>query len=153
MGDAPATALPAPEGGTRRSFLDAAIKGGLAVCVGGMAVPAALYLLPAGSGAPHASLASAGPAEPFEKASARLVQGEGKPVLVLSLGEGRYKAFSAICTHLGCIVKWDPATRKILCPCHAGVFGADGKVLGGPPSRPLPEYEVLKQGNELLVRL
>jgi cytochrome b6-f complex iron-sulfur subunit len=153
MGDDAGQASERRGGESRRSFLDAAIKGGLAVCAGGMAVPAGLYLLPVGSGGPHAALVSAGPAEPFEKSSARLVQGEGKPVLVLSLGDGRYKAFSAICTHLGCIVKWDPETRKILCPCHAGVFGADGKVVGGPPSRPLPEYEVLKQGNELKVRL
>jgi Rieske Fe-S protein len=74
-------------------------------------------------------------------------------VVVTQPKKGEFKAFSAICTHLGCIVKWDPETRKILCPCHAGVFGADGKVVGGPPSRPLPEYEVLKQGNELKVRL
>jgi Rieske Fe-S protein len=74
-------------------------------------------------------------------------------IVVTQPKKDEFKAFSAICTHLGCIVKWDPETRKILCPCHAGVFGADGKVVGGPPSRPLPEYEVLKQGNELKVRL
>ena len=138
---------------TRRDFLDVAIKGGLAVCAGGMAVPAALYLLPAGSRGPKDTLVPAGPAEPFEAMSARMIQGEGKPVLVLSLGGRKYRAFSAICTHLGCIVKWDPATQKILCPCHAGSFGPDGKVLGGPPPRPLPEYEVVQAGNELMVKV
>ena len=138
---------------SRRDFLDSALKGGLAVCAGGMALPAVLYLLPAGSRGPGEALVPAGPADTFEASSARMIQGEGKPVLLLSLGGGKFRAFSAICTHLGCIVKWDPATRKILCPCHAGVFGPDGRVESGPPPRPLPEYEVVQAGNELKVKL
>lgn len=138
---------------TRRDFLDAAMKGGLTACAAGMAVPAALYLLPAGSRGPKESLVTAGPVDTFEPSSARMIQGEGKPVLVLSLEGKKFRAFSAICTHLGCIVKWDPAAQKILCPCHAGVFGPDGKVLSGPPPRPLPEYEVVQVGNELRVKV
>jgi cytochrome b6-f complex iron-sulfur subunit len=140
-------------GASRRDFLDLAMKGGLAACAAGMAVPAGLYLLPAGSRGPGEAFVPAGPAEPFEALSARMIQGEGKPVLVLSLGAKKFRAYSAICTHLGCIVKWDPATQKILCPCHAGSFGPDGKVLGGPPPRPLPEYEVVLVGNELKVKV
>jgi cytochrome b6-f complex iron-sulfur subunit len=138
---------------SRRSFLDAAIKTGIAVGAGGMAFPALAYLLPAGSHGPRESLVSAGPADTFEPSTARLIQGEGKPVLVVALEGRKYRAFSAICTHLGCIVKWDPASRKILCPCHAGVFGADGQVLSGPPPRPLPSYEVVQVGNELKVKV
>lgn len=144
----PAPELPA----TRRSFLDAAMKAGIAAGAAGMAVPAALYLLPARSRGPHEALAPAGPKAGFEPGTARLLQAGGRPLLVLAAGEGRFRAFSAICTHLGCIVKWDPSTRTILCPCHAGVFGADGKVISGPPSRPLPEYEVLVVGDELKVK-
>ena len=141
------------EAPTRRDFLDVALKGGLTACAGGMAVPAVLYLLPAGSRGPVEGLVPAGPAAPFEASTARMIQGEGKPILVLSLGAKGFRAYSAICTHLGCIVKWDPASQKILCPCHAGVFGPDGKVLSGPPPRPLPEYEVVQVGNELKVKV
>ena len=137
---------------SRRGFLDAAMKAGLAACGAGMAVPAALYLLPAGSRGPGEALIPAGTTETFDAFTARMIQGEGKPLLVLALGGNKFRAFSAICTHLGCIVKWDPATRKILCPCHAGSFGPDGKVLAGPPPRPLPEYEVVQVGNELKVK-
>lgn len=137
---------------TRRDFLDTALKGGLTACAAGMAAPAVMYLLPAGSRGPREAFIPAGPADTFEPSTARMVQGEGKPVLVLSLGGGKFRAFSAICTHLGCIVKWDAASKKILCPCHAGVFDADGKVLAGPPPRPLPEYEVVRVGNELKVK-
>ncbi len=138
---------------SRRGFLDLAMKTGLTACGAAMAVPAVVYLLPAGSRGPRESLVSAGAVDSFQPATARMIQGEGKPVLVIAAGEKRFRAFSAICTHLGCIVKWDPATQKILCPCHAGVFGPDGRVLSGPPSRPLPEYEVVQVGNEVKVKV
>jgi cytochrome b6-f complex iron-sulfur subunit len=144
--------MPEPEEVTRRSVLDLALKAGLAACAGGMAVPAALYLLPAGSRGPREALVSAGPADTFEPGTARVIQSDGRPILVLAVERDRFRAFSAICTHLGCVVKWDPATRRILCPCHAGVFGADGSVVSGPPPRPLPEYEVLRVGDEVKVK-
>ena len=46
-------------------------------------------------------------------------------------------ALSATCTHLGCQVRWEAADRQFHCPCHGGVYGADGAVLSGPPPRPL----------------
>lgn len=141
-----------PETPCRRCFLDGAIKAGLAVCAGGMAVPAALYLWPAQTRGPSESLVSAGPIQGFEPGTARMIEGQGRPILVLSLPEG-FRAFSAICTHLGCLVKWDPGAGRILCPCHAGVFGPDGKVLSGPPPRPLLQHEVLRLGDELKVKL
>ncbi len=137
----------------RRSLLDTAIKAGLVVYVGGMAVPAAIYLLPAHSSGPTEGLVAAGRVDDFPAGTARLVQGAGRPIIVLSLAGGRFRAFSAICTHLGCVVKWDAAEGRIACPCHAGYFGTDGKVLSGPPPRALPEYEVVRVGDELKVRL
>ena len=52
---------------SRRGFLDLAMKTGLAACGGGMAVPAVLYLLPAGSRGPRESLVSAGPVDSFRR--------------------------------------------------------------------------------------
>ena len=138
---------------SRRSVLDLAIKGGLAAGACAMAAPAFAYLLPAGSRGPRETLVSAGPADTFEPSTARMIQGEGKPVIVVATEGKKFRAFSAICTHLGCIVKWDAASRKILCPCHAGVFGPDGQVISGPPPRPLPPYEVIQVGNELKVKV
>lgn len=51
-------------------------------------------------------------------------------------------AFSAVCTHLGCIVsQWVAEKKAGLCPCHGGVFDfAQGaKVIAGPPPRPVPQ--------------
>ena len=46
-------------------------------------------------------------------------------------------AFSPVCTHLGCHYTWNPGTSHFECPCHASVFGIDGKVISGPAPRPL----------------
>ena len=47
---------------------------------------------------------------------------------------------SNICTHLGCPVRWDDKTRSFFCPCHGGVYDVAGRVLAGPPPRPLERY-------------
>lgn len=48
-----------------------------------------------------------------------------------------FQVFSVHCTHLGCPVNWRAEAGIFLCPCHGGVFYADGTVAGGPPERPL----------------
>ena len=53
-----------------------------------------------------------------------------------------FTAFSVHCTHLGCPVNWRPGSNLFLCPCHGGVYYADGSVAGGPPPRELFEYAV-----------
>lgn len=48
-----------------------------------------------------------------------------------------YRVLSGVCTHLGCGVKWDGAAKQYKCPCHGGTFDREGKVVSGPPPRPL----------------
>ena len=54
----------------------------------------------------------------------------------------RFTAFSVHCTHLGCPVRWVADAGLFLCPCHGGVYYADGTVSAGPPPRTLPQYPV-----------
>jgi Rieske Fe-S protein len=55
------------------------------------------------------------------------------PALIIHTSGG-LRAYSAVCTHFACIVKWDPALGQIVCPCHEGYFNpADGGVVSGPP--------------------
>ena len=49
--------------------------------------------------------------------------------------------FSNVCTHLGCRVNWEADKNEYVCPCHDGHFGLDGKVVSGPPPRPLDVYQ------------
>jgi len=66
----------------------------------------------------------------------------GNDLLVVRLGEGEVRAFSMICTHLGCRVQWDQQEGNFLCPCHMGRFDTTGTVMAGPPPAPLPSYPV-----------
>ena len=75
----------------------------------------------------------------------------GRPAVVLQPEPGEYLALSAVCTHLGCIVKWVDGAQEFLCPCHGGRFSTTGQVLGGPPPSPLQNYGVSVAGNEILI--
>jgi quinol---cytochrome c reductase iron-sulfur subunit, bacillus type len=65
------------------------------------------------------------------------------------------KALSATCTHLGCQVRWEREKKQFLCPCHGGAYDAQGRVLDGPPPRPLDSVDVRvdTSSDEVLVRV
>jgi Rieske Fe-S protein len=59
-------------------------------------------------------------------------------------------AFSAICTHAGFEVSFDPSTTQFVCACHGGTYDAKtGQVLAGPPRTPLPKIPVQVQGADV----
>ena len=68
-------------------------------------------------------------------------------------GAASVHALSATCTHLGCQVRWEADATRFRCPCHGGVFDATGKVLAGPPPRPLDRVETRLESGVVLVRL
>lgn len=80
---------------------------------------------------------SPGEARPFAYPS------HDKPALLLHLLNGEWRAYSGMCTHLGCVVYWDRASNRLICPCHNAAFAADtGAVLMGPPLHPLPAIDL-----------
>ncbi len=70
-------------------------------------------------------------------------------------GSSHVHALSATCTHLGCQVRWEPDAKKFKCPCHGGMYDAEGRVLAGPPPRPLDRVEARLDSadDSVLVRL
>jgi glycine/D-amino acid oxidase-like deaminating enzyme/nitrite reductase/ring-hydroxylating ferredoxin subunit len=63
----------------------------------------------------------------------------GTAQVAISRGDdGVLTSVSARCTHLGCLVGWNPADRNWECPCHGSCFSADGSLLAGPATRDLP---------------
>lgn len=76
----------------------------------------------------------------------------GKEAILVNTGE-TLVAVSTICTHLGCKVKWNQAGKNFHCPCHNGWFDAEGKVLSGPPPRPLDRYPVTTEGRVVWVEV
>jgi nitrite reductase/ring-hydroxylating ferredoxin subunit len=64
--------------------------------------------------------------------------------------DGSLVAYSQKCTHLSCAVYYSQANNRLECPCHEGYFSIDtGRVLQGPPPRPLPRVELRQQGNDI----
>lgn len=86
--------------------------------------------------------------------SARIVKFNKTPVILVRNSEGQIKAFSAVCTHLGCIVEYRSDDKNFHCNCHGSVFDVNGKNIGGPAPRPLQPYRVeLKEDNIIVSKL
>jgi menaquinol-cytochrome c reductase iron-sulfur subunit len=66
---------------------------------------------------------------------------KGIGMYVVRKEDGSVRVFSDICTHLGCLVTWQPENQDYLSPCHDGHFDINGFVIKGPPPRPLDEFE------------
>ena len=76
---------------------------------------------------------------------------EAKQVVITQPTQGTFKAFTAVCTHEGCIVT-SVADGTITCPCHMGQFSAaDGSVTGGPPPAPLAEVAFSFSGSTITI--
>lgn len=72
-------------------------------------------------------------------------------IYVVNHGDGEFTVFDVRCTHLGCPVTWEDGQAKFVSPCHNGLFSIEGEVTGGPPPRPLDQYEYKVENNVLYV--
>jgi cytochrome b6-f complex iron-sulfur subunit len=82
---------------------------------------------------------------------AQYFQMGGKAGVLVKPRGGTVAVFSAVCTHLGCIVQWQKAQGQFLCPCHGGQFSAQGTVLGGPPPKPLEKLPFVVNGTTITI--
>lgn len=74
---------------------------------------------------------------------------EGEKVVVTQPTEGDFRAFTAVCTHQGCVVDKVEA-GEIFCPCHGSRFSAgDGSVTNGPATEPLASVEIAVEGDRI----
>ena len=136
---------------SRRTFVDWLLTGGLIAWGVAFIAPVISYIWPAQHRGPSVQTVSAGKVDDFQPWQAKTVAVAGHPVVVVRTPQG-FRALSAICTHLGCIVQWDPQRKQIACPCHAGFFDINGRVLSGPPPKPLTEYGVYEANGEVMVK-
>lgn len=130
----------------RRGFLDILLGVSVAGWLATVFYPIIRYLKP---------LPQTGPTGParltrdeiskLEQKQFVIVPVSGQRVMVLQLPNEELLAFSAICTHEGCTVTYRPGESVIWCPCHDGRFDLNGRVLSGPPPRPLPKYTAQRQ--------
>ena len=65
---------------------------------------------------------------------------------------GKYTVFAINCAHLGCPVRWFSESQLFMCPCHGGVYYADGNRASGPPERGLFTYEMKVENGKLMIK-
>ena len=126
---------------TRREFARYLVLGAGAMAVGNVGLAAWTQLRTINRGEPRAlvPLADVGVGETY----LFHYPTESDPAVLLRLSDTEVVAFSQKCTHLGCVVYYQPDEDRWHCPCHEGNFDATtGAVLSGPPTRPLGKIEV-----------
>lgn len=85
-----------------------------------------------------------GEARPF------VYPGKDNPALLVHLPNGEWRAYEGTCTHLSCVIYWDVASERLICPCHNAAFAIEtGAVLMGPPRYPLPRIELSVEGDTI----
>ena len=144
---------PEPIAPRRRRFITVALGGIVAAIAGTLGVPlAGFFALPALRRAERRWL-EVGPVADFPEG--RIVKALAKPLtaqvwpyetprvalFVLNRGGEQFTLFHIHCTHVGCPIRWNVQAGRFFSPCHGGVFDKEGRVLAGPPPRPLDRYE------------
>jgi cytochrome b6-f complex iron-sulfur subunit len=138
---------------SRRNFLYYLLGFSVVATAVGVLSPVIGYLWPpSNSATAEGGQVDVGKATDFPVGTGEVVPVDDKPVIVVNTTQGGLKAFSAVCTHLGCIVGWDQSRQIILCPCHDGRFNpVNGAVISGPPPAPLPAVPVAVEGDTVYV--
>jgi len=138
---------------SRRRFVSIVLGGISAAIAGILGVPLlGFFGLPALRRA-RVEWAEAGPVDAFKLGVVKFVviralepgvwpeEAPRRGAFVARKADGSFDLFYNLCTHVGCPINWNQAARRFFSPCHGGVFDPDGRVLGGPPPRPLDRYE------------
>lgn len=142
---------PQPTDRSKRDFLKYVLGGSLLAWIGSVLYPLAAYLKPPKQADVEVTSVKVGKVEEFEKESGLIVRFGNKPVLLVRTSGGDYRAFSATCTHLDCTVQYRKDMGIIWCACHNGKYDLNGRNISGPPPRPLDEFRVVIQGDEIWV--
>ena len=142
----------------RRRWLWAAVLGSLTATFGTLTGFAVAFLLPAKRRA-RTQRVFLGFASSFAPGLSRVFELPSGDNLVVTCtaseqakGELTFRGYSDRCPHLGCRVHYAAREDQYICPCHAGIFNADGEGISGPPAQAgqqLQSYRLERDGNSL----
>ncbi len=140
-----------PVSSERRSVVSWILGGGVAASMASFFYPVIRFISP-----PHIAEATvdevtAGKVSDLKPNSGKIVKFGNKPALLVRANETDWRAFSAICTHLNCTVQYQESTSQIWCACHNGLYDLSGRVVSGPPPKPLEEFAVHMRGEEVVI--
>jgi cytochrome b6-f complex iron-sulfur subunit len=136
----------------RRRFVEVLLGSGFMATAVAFIYPVLRYLIPPRTidvGSDSVVAARVGELKPN---SGKIFHFGSRPGLLVLTAEGEYRAMSATCTHLSCIVQYRGDLREIWCACHNGVYDLNGRNVSGPPPRPLESFDVQVRGEEIFVR-
>ena len=138
----------------RRGFLEIILGGSALATLGAVVYPVAKYVTP-----PEAAEADLSQLKlDFTRADIEAEEQKAKYFkygrelgIIFITDSGELRALAAMCTHLDCTVQHRPDLGIIWCACHNGKYGTDGSNIAGPPPKPLPQFEVHVQGEDIFV--
>ena len=133
----------------RRNFLGICLGGLGAILAAAVGWPLFRYLAPRSGGEAAGRIVIAEKDVP--EGEAKFFEFAGSSAVLIRKRGGDLAAFSAVCTHLGCIVQWEKDKQDFLCPCHGGHYATDGTVTAGPPPKPLKKLPFAVAGGNITV--
>ena len=120
---------------------------GLVGWAGSLLYPVIRYLRPlADTGLGGPLKLSAEEVAKVDKESFAIVRAGTRKVLVFNAG-GEVRAVDAKCTHEGCTVRYVAEESLVWCACHNGKFDLEGRVIAGPPPRPLAKWKAAREAD------
>lgn len=140
-----------PSDPSKRRFLDYLLGTSAFATLAAIVYPIFRFMVPPEIVEAQQNAVSVGKNAEYPANSGKIFKFGSKPGIMIRTEAGDLKAFSASCTHLDCIVQYDPASKQIICACHNGIYDLTGKNIGGPPPRPLEEFTVNVKGDDITV--
>lgn len=150
----PANKDPEPDSSgqvTRRKFLDYLLGTGAFATLAAIFYPVFRFMVPPQIVEAQQNSVVAAKTSEIANNTGKIFKFGSKPGLIVRTQSGDLKAFSASCTHLDCIVQYQPESKDIICACHNGIYDLSGKNVSGPPPRPLEEFKVNVKGDDIVV--
>ena len=143
------TRLPVPP---RRRFLDWLLASSAGGLIAAVLYPVTRYLIPPRT----AESAAASVTLPFKVGdiapnTGKIFKFGNRPGILVKTATGELRAFSALCTHLECIVQYRADLAHIWCACHNGHYDLNGRNISGPPPAPLDEFTLNVRDDQIVV--
>lgn len=135
----------------RRVLLRWLLGGGFTASIISFLYPAIKFMNPPAVPEASTNEVAAGKVQDLKPNSGKIIKFGSRPALLIRVNENEWRAFSAVCTHLNCTVQFKDLTHQIWCACHNGFYDLNGKVVSGPPPKPLEEYVVHIRGDEVVI--
>lgn len=134
-----------------RRWVNLLLGSGVVASIATFLYPALRYIIPPAVGESTNRSVVAAKINDLKNNTGKIFKFGSKPALLVRTTAGEFKAYTAVCTHLNCTVQYREDLHQIWCACHNGFYDLEGRNVSGPPPRPLENFEVHVQGEDIVV--